>query len=474
MKKTRSMLRIYGALIVLATTLILSCKKDDPKPNQYQEVNNWIDDNMRYLYYWTDKIPSKTDKNLDPEKYFESLLYKTEDRFSWIQESASDLQNSLNGVTKSVGFELKLYTTGVGSNIIGHIMYVLPSSPAAKAGLKRGDIISKVNGTQLNTSNYYDLLFGLESFSVTTSTLSNGLFVDKETKSLVALEIEEDPVFLDSVYTFNNKKVGYFVYNQFVADPGNDTKKYDKKMDEVFGRFKSKGVTDLVLDLRFNTGGLVTSSTLLASLIVKDLDASKVFYKKQYNAQVTKEILNDPSLGADFLLGKFIAKANNIGNSINKLYVLTGNHTASASELLINGLKPYMTVVLIGAKTYGKNVGSITVTDETGKIKWGMQPIVTKSFNSLGKSDYSTGFVPDIEDLDNRLDLKPLGDINEVLLNKALVQITGNVVTSAKATESARTLSAFNLKEIAFSIDRKPMAFKSLHDDYPKLKRLMR
>ncbi|MCO4291797.1 S41 family peptidase [Solitalea sp. MAHUQ-68] len=473
MNKKISALKFWAITALAAITITYSCKKDDPKPGNNKEVNQWIEDNMRYLYYWTSKIPASTNKNLAPDQFFESLLYKTEDRFSWIQESAEDLENSLNGVSKSVGYEIRLYTTGVGSNIIGQILYVLPNSPAAKAGLKRGDIFGKINGKQLTTTNYESLLFGLDSFTITTLTYSNGNFTDKETKNLIALEIEENPVFLDSVYTINNKKIGYFVYNQFVADPGDKTGKYDKKMDEVFGKFKAQGVTDLVLDLRFNTGGLVTSSTLLASLIVKDLDPNKVFYKKEYNTQVTKEIMDDPSLGAAFFLGKFISKSNNIGANLNKLYVLTSNHTASASELLINGLRPYMPVFLIGAKTYGKNVGSITVTDETGKIKWGMQPIVTKSFNSLGQSDYNTGFVPDIEDLDNGSDLKPLGDIHEALLNKALVQITNGVVYSTRETQASRAFS-LRLKELSSSIDRKPMAFKSLHDDYPKLKRLMR
>ena len=79
------------------------------------------------------------------------------------------------------------------------------------------------------------------------------------------------------------------------------------------------------------------------------------------------------------------------------MFVLTTDHTASASELIINGLRPYMTVTTIGTTTYGKNVGSITITDDSGKIKWGLQPIVFKSFNTLGQSDYSTGFTPSTE-----------------------------------------------------------------------------
>jgi len=108
------------------------------------------------------------------------------------------------------------------------------------------------------------------------------------------------------------------------------------------------------------------------------------------------------------------------------VYILTGSRSASASELLINGLRPYMDVFLIGNKTVGKNVGSISLYEENdAKNTWGMQPIVTKSFNSLDQSDYDNGFNPQILDADNSLFLYPLGDPRERLLNRALKEITG-------------------------------------------------
>jgi C-terminal processing protease CtpA/Prc len=199
-------------------------------------------------------------------------------------------------------------------------------------------------------------------------------------------------------------------------------------MDQIFADFQSAGITDLILDLRFNSGGAEAATTNLASLIGKEVDNTKVFTIREYNSKVTTEIMKDPQLGEEFLSVEFLNKPQNIGGQLqnNRVYILTGSRTASASELLINGLRPFMDVFLIGNKTVGKNIGSITLKEDNDpKNTWGMQPIVTKSFNSLKQSDYNTGFIPQILLEDNSLIVYPLGDPRERLLNRALQEITG-------------------------------------------------
>jgi carboxyl-terminal processing protease len=120
-----------------------------------------------------------------------------------------------------------------------------------------------------------------------------------------------------------------------------------------------------------------------------------VYFREEWNSTLTPYLKQE--YGDEFFLQRFVAKSQNIGSNLQRVFVLTTEGTASASELIINGLRPYMTVTTIGTTTYGKNVGSITIVDDSGKIKWGMQPIVFKSFNSLGQSDYSTGFTPNVE-----------------------------------------------------------------------------
>jgi len=224
---------------------------------------------------------------------------------------------------------------------------------------------------------------------------------------------------------------------------------YDAQIDAIFGQFKAQGVNELVLDLRYNPGGYTSSSARLASLIGKGVNSSKVYFREEWNSTITPIIRNDPQYGDSFFVQNFVDKANNIGGNLNRVFVLTTDQTASASELIINGLRPYMTVTTIGTTTVGKNVGSITITDDTGKIKWGMQPIVFRSYNSLNQSDYWTGFAPNVE-IEEPLNLLPLGDTKEALLSSALAQITGGTAGGRVGSSNANPLPAFGS-----SIERK-------------------
>jgi C-terminal processing protease CtpA/Prc len=424
-------------IIVLAALALIAgaCrKKDDVNPSATStdtETNDWILENMQTYYYWNKRIPAKPDKSLDPKAFFASLLYTYAsqrpdgDRFSFIEENAETLKAALSGEEQTTGAEYTLYRESKNSNdLIAQIMYVLPGSPAAKSGLKRGDIIYQVNGQTLTVDNYYSLLFGQSSLQVGLAKWQNNVLV-KTTQTLgVTTEVfQENPVLLDSIYTVSSSKVGYLVYNQFIPGPnGSKIDTYDQQVDQVFSAFKLAGVNELILDLRYNSGGYVSSSVNLASLIGKGVDGSKIYYRQEWNEGLTPELKK--TYGDDFFVEKFVVKSQNIGNQLSRVFILTTDHTASASELIINGLKPYMNVVTIGTTTAGKNVGSITLTDDSGKVKWGLQPIVFKSFNSLNQSDYTAGFTPSIE-VHEPVDLKPLGDVQEAYLSTALSQITG-------------------------------------------------
>ncbi|MFD2934008.1 S41 family peptidase [Spirosoma flavum] len=442
--------RSFQWLLMAGFILSLSaCKKttDDVIPqttatstSENQTVDSWILANMREVYYWNDKIPANPDTTLAPDVFFDSILNTydattnpTGDRFSWIENDATTLTAELSGQSTTTGMDYNLYLRASGSTgVIAQVLYVLPGSPAQQAGLKRGDIISKVNGQLLNTTNYSDLLFTGTTFTFGLATVSGTSLVDSDkTVTVTETVFQENPVFLDSVYTVGSKKVGYLVYNQFVPGAnGSTANEYDAQVDAVFSKFKAQGVNELVLDLRYNPGGYTSSSANLASLIGKGISSNQLYFREEWNATITPELQKE--YGSSFFVTNFLDKAQNIGGSLSRVFVLTTDHTASASELIINGLRPYMTVSTIGTTTYGKNVGSITITDDTGKIKWGMQPIVFKSYNNAGQSDYSTGFTPTVE-VDEPISLLPLGDVNEPLLNEALYQISGNSASGRKA-----------------------------------------
>ena len=451
-------MKIKPAFLILLTLFSLtlsisSCKKDPKetpaKPNLY--VQNWILANMEYYYFWNDKIPANADTTMEPEPFFYSLLYNVPggDRFSWIEADYTTLQNQLNGINKEAGYDFKLYLASAGSsNVIGQITYIKKGSPAEAAGLKRGDIFPEINSTQLTTTNYRTLLGATGS----SYTLRIQRFNAANTQTpeydqiytLNPIELAENPVLMDTVYSISGKNVGYMVYNFF--SPGTGTlNSYDQEVDNVFAKFKSGGVNEVVLDLRFNGGGAVSSAINLASLLVPGAyDPQRIFVNFQYNSQVQSEII--AKFGAAYLHQKFTSKVSNIGSNLTRLFVLTSSGTASASELIINGLRPYIPVITVGDTTYGKNVGSITITDDKNTSNtWGMQPIVFKLTNSSGFSDYGNGFGPVAAnyDRDNYFILKPLGDINEPLLARALTIITNG---GKKSVQSLPNMAGTEIK----------------------------
>jgi len=466
----------FSTLVIMVVVTLSACNEDDEHPNEY--VNNWIEVNMDFWYYWNTTLPSDPDKTLVPDEFFESLL-NNDDRFSWIQENYQELLNSLQGVNEEAGYELALFNESLdNNNVIAQIVYIKPNSPAQAAGLKRGDVITHINNQQLTTDNYQILLGATgddHSITFRELDLANESFLTAQTKSLTTVVYSENPNFLNKVFVHNDRKIGYYVYNQFisgVAGSEAEQRKYNTEMDNIFASFQSAGITDLIIDLRFNSGGAESATVNLASLVGKGVDATKVFTIREYNSLVETEIKNDPELTADFLDVEFVTKSQNIGNQLtnNRVYILTGTRTASASELLINGLRPYMDVFLIGSTTVGKNVGSISLFKEDDpRNTWGMQPIVTKSFNSLEQSDYSNGFAPQIVLADNNLIVYPLGDERELLLSRALQEITG--VGDPGRTRAVKIWSS----EVGHSLDLKRHTNVLLMDgpDQQKLIRLM-
>lgn len=453
-------------LAVTGATLLSSCKKTEdavkPTPTPVstsavtdQDVNKWILDSMQTYYYWTDKIPANPDKTLKPTAFFNSLLYKWDkntrpdgDRNSLIDESVDNLIGELNGQTKSIGMRFTLLRRSAGSNnVVALVEYVFPGSPAAVAGMRRGDIYYKLNGQTITIDNYRTLLgSSTTTFAYTVANLTTSGLVDGTTvKTATAVDFQENPVGLDTVYTIGAKKIGYFFYTNFIPRPnGNSTasaRTYDQQVEQVFGRFKQQGVNELVLDLRYNTGGDGQSAVTLASLITK-ANTNQVFFSQDYNKYLTAAFTQQ--YGANFGKNYFQPKANNIGANLQRVFVLTSGNTASASELVINGLKPFMNVVLVGDTTYGKNVGSITIYDKRKPrvINYGLQPIITKVYNSLGQSDYTAGFAPNVVfDEFRYLPFGALGDIkNESLLNEAIYQATGTRTVRLAARPSTANL----------------------------------
>lgn len=422
-------------LVLLLTLTLLGCDNEDDvspdlKPGSNEAINNWIYDQMEIYYYWEDQMPGKKTSNQNPEDYFNSLIYSQEDRFSWIQPNFQELINSLQGINKEAGYEFTLYNdSSVPNGVIGQISYIKKGSPAEQEDIKRGDVFTEINGKRLTVDNFQSVLseigenHTLKLFRYNENTDD---FNELGQLELNTIQFAENPNFLDTVYTVNNKKIGYYVYNFFATGTDSNNGLYENEMAMVFQSFKNEAIQHLIIDLRYNSGGAETATIDLASHIGSNITKQDIFIKRDYNDFLNQSFIEE--YGADANIRRFENKTAYVGNLLQNqsVIILTSSRTASASELLINGLRPYMDVFIIGDKTVGKNVGSFSLYDDKDpENTWGMQPIVTKSFNSLDQSDYGDGFIPDIELIDNDLVKRELGDINELLLASAIQELTG-------------------------------------------------
>lgn len=428
-----------------------SCQdNDDIGAPAYLEVNDFIWKGLNLYYLWQadvpnladDKFKTQTQLNIflsgypQPENLFESLLYKpaslnpaeeTVDRFSWIVDDYLELEGQLQGTTNNNGVDYILYKRENSDEIFGVVRYIIANSDASTKNIKRGDFFTGVNGTQLSLSNYQALLFGSNNdYTLNLADYNGGAITPNgKTVALTKTILDENPILVNKVIVSGSHKIGYLMYNGFYAN-------YDTQLNNAFGALKSQGITDLVLDLRYNSGGSIQTATRLASMITGQF-TGQVFAKQQWNDKIESYFAaNDPESLKNLFTDKMGTTAiNSVG--MTKIYILTSTNTASASELVINGLKPHIGVVQIGDVTKGKNVGSVTLYDSPtfGKEKrnpnhrYAMQPIVLKIVNSAGFGDYQSGLDPNFTLKETVSNLDVLGSPTEPLLSLAIGKITG-------------------------------------------------
>jgi len=464
-------------LTLLFSTFFISCStdQDDEKPAVVEPtptaldltVENFVYRGMNDIYLYKADVPvladdffaNQTEKNdfLDnyasPEDLFYDGLTAPQDRFSFIVDDYIELENSFSGISKTNGLSYGLVRYRQGSSeVFAYVRYVLPNTPAADAGLKRGDIINRIDGQQITDQNFGQL-FAPDSFTVGLATLGEGSVTSKEeTYELTKIaDYNTNPIFIAKTLDVEGQKVGYIMYNSFTAD-------YDPQLNAAFGQFKADGVTDLILDLRYNGGGSVRTATDLASMITGQFPG-QLFMKEFWNAEYQAYFESE---APDRLLNNFNTsiKSGDAINSLNlnRVYVITTSRSASASELVINGLSPYIDVVQIGETTTGKFQASVTLYDSPNfgrnnanpNHTYAIQPLVLKSVNSAGVSDYINGLAPDVDIIENIRDLGVLGELSDPLLNAAVNTLLGNRISIDNNFEKYKFIGESNMKDLNY------------------------
>jgi C-terminal processing protease CtpA/Prc len=491
MKLEKSSLRL---LLLLFVSVFFNCSKSEdnnptvePKPVTLDnEVNDFVWKGLNEIYLWKSDVPNLADDAFStqddyytflngystPEKLFDGLLYQKDvvDRFSFLVDDYVVWDNAKQGNTNSNGLDFGLVRLSGSNDVFGYVRYVANGSDAAMKDISRGDFFLTVDGQQLTVNNYSDLLFGDNStYTLGMATITNNTIASNgKTVELTKTDFNENPILIHKTIDANGTKVGYLMFNSFLG-----LLDVELALNDAFTQFKSDGVSELVLDLRYNGGGFGTRAVELASMITGQFTGEIFSTEKWNDTYQTYFEQNNP----EYLINRFTDKLSDntpiVTLNLNKVYILATDGTASASELVINCLDPYIDVIQIGTTTYGKYVGSVTLYDSPNfdkknvnpNHKYALQPIVLKSTNSNGVSDYYNGLIPDYPityqtssgteyEGENLLDLGVLGDVNEPFLAKAISLITGT--TSKTSVSKTKALIGFDFEKIADSKDFTP------------------
>ncbi len=431
MKKSIVLFAIIAGLIMF----LPYCKKDVPDPDDgdttdiiteaTKYINNWIWDVMNEVYLWNTSISQSLDPDLepDPENFFEKLLY-SKDRFSWITDDYSGLMDQYYGVATSTGYSPAFGRFSNTEGVFILVEYVYPGSPADLAGLKRGDIILQINNVDLNIGNYLNLYNS--STQVVTMGEFNGQYIAQTDRkiTIVAQEIALDPTIYYEIKEIAGHKIGYLVYVEFTS--GKD-REYLYSLEHALDTFTVAGVTDLIVDFRYNPGGDIEASTFFASAIAPAsvVQNHDILVRFEYNSLYNNYFLQNEGSDSPHLVCRFSDTANYL--NLSKVYFLTTGGTASACEFTMSGLFPYMDVVLVGENTYGKYCGAWIIPDlaEPPQHNWGLVPVVMKYANKDGFTDFDEGLTADITVEDDLFNAVPFGDLRDSVLYKAMEAIVG-------------------------------------------------
>ncbi|MEO6521453.1 MAG: S41 family peptidase [Mucilaginibacter sp.] len=459
----------YLILLAFAAITTQSCKHRTDTPSI-----DLVKDSVFYYakedYLWNDAIPSydafnprqyssTSDINslqseidaisqlkINPatqKPYEYNSSYPGESKYSFIDQGQTG--QTLLGNNADFGF-FPVYGPLNSTDL--RIRYVNPGSPAAKAGIHRGELITAItgvpslDGSVSSNISYINAALSAASITMTLKRANNTTY----TTTVTAASYTANPVMKDTIYNVTaSKKVGYLVLSTFTA-----LTNAQSKLDAAFDHFISNNITDLVVDLRYNGGGYVETAEYLDNLIIPAAKSGTTMYTSYFNAGLQAD--NYPLLSNIFAISKgdFSIPKNTVNFSkkktlsgINNVIFIVTNRTASASELAINNLIPHMNVKLVGTTSYGKPVGFFGIP--VGGYTLYIAEFETK--NAAAKGGYYAGMQPASADYPGYYSSDDVthdfGDPAENLLARSLSYI--NIGTYSTPQQQVQNLAGINL-----------------------------
>lgn len=421
---------------------IIGCTSDDTISSEVQPIPSpagafeddckWIYSKMNHDYLWREDLPDSLDCDYgtDPVTFYKSLL-SPKDRFSYCENNTLYVPSQAN---RALGYAYQGYVNGNGISF-RQVLYITCPELSRK-GLRRGDLVihsdhpNKITRISFDASNAIHVMDTIEASSIFGPTRT---------------------VYLDSIYNIKNHKVGYLCYLEFSEI---------NELIPVFKRFYDAQVDEMILDLRYNPGGYVSTCKYLSNSLINEKGYNEIFQQCTYNDVLTREY--EKATGSGITINSFTTPNNGVGVlgnpmyglNLKRLYVLTSKHSASASEAAIISMRPFMDVIIIGEQTYGKGVGSWTIRDN--RFKYQLQPITMRYYNALMETVPGDGLTVDYDVPDGYQTRKSeLGDVDEPLLAKAIELITGeqdvfakNALTKKDNFISSRTEEMDNITEV--------------------------
>ncbi|HEY3307418.1 MAG TPA: S41 family peptidase [Desulfuromonadaceae bacterium] len=384
----------------------------------------WVRAHLNDVYLWYGSIV-EVDPNLysSASDYFYALLVRSQDRFSY--EMSQTTADNYYQAGQEVGFGVRW---GFDSNSRLLAFYVAPNSPAAGI-VARGTQVISVNGTpaaQVSDTALNEALLPSQTGVATQLTIKKTPSSLNQNITLISNIYTSTPV--SQPLTFSRpsgKKIGYLLFNSHISTA-------EQQLISAMQGFKQQGVTEVILDMRYNGGGYTYIAEEIASMIGGAAVQGKVFMKLLFNDK-HPELTNDPQYTLRFVNGDTnSALLPQLG--LQRLLVITGSSTCSASEAIINSLTPFIPVVRIGNTTCGKPYGM----RQTNNCQQAYFAIQFEGVNNLGQDNYQSGFSPTCmvaDDLGHAL-----GDFAESRLNAAIYYIDNNICPVGTGKTIAKSL----------------------------------